>query len=326
MAIDCAAEKDLFATLPNEVLEMTIKMAMGHMNTQERYVFLVEVISKVSLRLKNITSLESLWKNFATFEKLPDEVAAIPIKMAVDSMGTTDREDFLLDVIAKVSTRFKTLASHKSLWKGFVSVYGDEKKMRQVICELLNDGITGLSLGGGSFETISANDIITMAAKCPGLKLLDITSKRVESWPTFAVPWMSLKSLILFACHMSANMFLQVELHRNLPHLETFDIRCSQVLPQSAALVLPDMGKCSALNNVTLGAGKCVVTSLPLGLRELGGSYNLVDRGTYSSIVNMDRASLESRFKVVQIEPEIQFEVSNNQTRIQKSPMQIQLL
>ena len=151
-----------------------------------------------------------------------------------------------------------------------------------------------------------------MAAKCPRLKLLDITSKRVESWPTFAVPWTSLKSLILFACHMSANMFLQVDLHRTLPHLETFDIRCSQVLPQSAPLVLPDMGKCSTLNNVTLGAGKYVVTSLPLGLRELCGSYNLVDRGTYTSIVNMDRASLKRCFKVVEIESKIKYEVPTN--------------
>ena len=39
-----------FDVLPNELIELTIKMAMGNMNTQERHDFLVKVIAKVSLK------------------------------------------------------------------------------------------------------------------------------------------------------------------------------------------------------------------------------------------------------------------------------------
>ena len=60
---------------PNELIELTIKMPMGNMNTQERHDFLEKVIAKVSVRLKNITAIKSMWKGFSPFEMLPDKVA-----------------------------------------------------------------------------------------------------------------------------------------------------------------------------------------------------------------------------------------------------------
>ena len=84
------------------------------------------------------------------FDMLPPEVAEIPIKMAIDAaMNDPDpnpwkKHNYLVDVIAKVFPKFKYLAARMSLWQGDVWIEGGEKKMRRVINEFLNDGITDL--------------------------------------------------------------------------------------------------------------------------------------------------------------------------------------
>ena len=62
-----------FETLPNEIVEISIKMALKSMNTQEKYLFLTEVIPKVSKRLKDISTHKSLWRGLSPIERLPNE-------------------------------------------------------------------------------------------------------------------------------------------------------------------------------------------------------------------------------------------------------------
>ena len=74
-----------FDRLPNEIVEISIKMALKGMNTQEKYHFLTEVIPKVSKRFKDISKHKSLWNGFSPIERLPNEVAEVIIKMAMNN-------------------------------------------------------------------------------------------------------------------------------------------------------------------------------------------------------------------------------------------------
>ena len=63
-------------------------------------------------------------------------------------------------------------------------IYGDEAKIKKVIREFLNDGITNLAIPGiGALPQISAEDILTLAAKCPNLQTLKVNSVKIGSWP-----------------------------------------------------------------------------------------------------------------------------------------------
>ena len=99
----------LFDMLPNELMEINIKMAMGNMNTQERHDFLVKVIAKVSVRLKNIAGIKSMWKGFSPFEMLPDKVAEKIINMAKNSQENgidASRLKLHHDPLARLSTKY----------------------------------------------------------------------------------------------------------------------------------------------------------------------------------------------------------------------------
>ena len=53
-----------------------------------------------------VIEMNVIGKDTSPFDMLSNEVALIPIKMAMNSMNQFERHDFLFDVIAKVSTRF----------------------------------------------------------------------------------------------------------------------------------------------------------------------------------------------------------------------------
>ena len=62
-----------------------------------------------------------------SFDSLSDEIALMIIKMAAGLKFKCGRDrvynhDFLIDVLSKVSVRFRRLASNSSLWKDCVGV------------------------------------------------------------------------------------------------------------------------------------------------------------------------------------------------------------
>ena len=101
----------------------------------------------------------------ASFDSLPDEVALEIVKLSAVRNDPFRRpkydHDFLVDVLCRVSLRFKKLATDSSLWKGRVwiskfSVYNERRacayeagweygrgKDRFVVEECLNIGTRG---------------------------------------------------------------------------------------------------------------------------------------------------------------------------------------
>ena len=292
-----------FDLLPNEVAEIPIKMAMSNGTTQERYDFLVDVMPNISSRFKGLAAVKSMWKGFSHFEMLPTEVAIIPIKMALSDLNIEEKSDFLVDVVSKVSTRFKTLATHKDLWQGRVKVTGDHEKIKKVIHEFLSDGIDHISMRLNDMdEPISSEDVLTIALRCPKLKTLGLTVSTLSTWPTFISPWTSLISLILVG--VRPNIFAGVELHHNFPNLRHFVMGQLPIDSDAQSVVLPDMDKCNFLKTVHLGTGQFIITGLPRQLRQLI-CLSSFEAGT--TIIGMDKASLQARFEKCDIDARIKF-------------------
>ena len=151
--------------LPTEILEMVVKRAMRNTKT---------------VRLDNNDPNEPK-KKFTT---------------------VSNGHNLLIGTIAKISTRFRTLASSRSLWKGEVFVSGGEKQIREVMEGFLSDGITALHLINLAEETvnillpglssrpkrsktviqrttISGDDITNIAARCPNLETLSIAAAKI---------------------------------------------------------------------------------------------------------------------------------------------------
>ena len=145
---DCE-DSSPFDMLPNEVVEIPIKMALKRMNTQERYDYLVEVLSKVSRRFRDIANHKAMWKGFSPFEMLPDNLAEIPIRMASNGLQMASRPfagthtNFLAKSLAEVSSRLKALATLKS----------------QAIRQYVNDGTSNVTFVARGPAELSPNDI-----------------------------------------------------------------------------------------------------------------------------------------------------------------------
>ena len=233
------------------------------------------------------------------FEMLPPEIAEIPIKMVMRG-DRNDNHDFLVDVIAKVSARFKALAASKSLWRGLVDIKADtSEKMQQVVQEFLNDATINLTFNGNQdMPTICGGDIVKIATKCPKLKKLTIHYRiKLNSWPTLNSPWTSLKKLIFFYVVVKPDLFRNVKLHHSLPKLEKLDFYPIMYI-DSPPFILPNMGSCKFLRSIRLSGDRFMVKHLPSGLKNLDG---------YANITNVTKASLEEHLEDCYISPKITF-------------------
>ena len=286
--------------LPNEMLELIFKMAMGNMTTQKRYDFLVDVIPNVSSKFRSLSSVKSLWSGLAPLEMLLNEVAEIPIKMWMNNLEVYQRHDYIVDVISKVSTRLKTLATSKSLWKGTVYVRGNGKNMKEVINEFLNEGVTNLAMHMDE-NSVSPEDILDIFSKCPKLTVFKITFQRIRAWPNFHAPCTTLEKLWLGIS--TSDMFAGVDLHKSFPNLEELVISNGGNDP----IALPDMSKCRNLEEVLLYNGKIKINGLPRGLKRLRCSS--IDHFV-PTIVGIDRSSLEVQLEKCEIDSRIKFKTS----------------
>ena len=88
------------------------------------------------------------------FDSLPDEIVLKIIKMAaLDWPGYSKphlnlKFHFIMDVLFKISVRFRQIATDPSLWKGQVTVYTKPafRELDFVIRECLNNGTTSMKV------------------------------------------------------------------------------------------------------------------------------------------------------------------------------------
>ena len=299
-----------FDFIPNEILEITIKMVMNNMNTQEKYNFLTDVLPKVSRRFKAIANDKPMWKGVSPFEKLPDTLAEIPLRMVLTSVRLHRRSQYLVGDLAMVSSRFKALASLKSLWTGDIVIMGEPDHKKKVIRHYVNNGTTSITLSAAQEpDKLKPKDLIKLSVECPNLNQLTFKAMTVDFWPDFASPWISLKKLSI--CHappasvdigwvVRPDLFMYVKLHHSLPHLEELNIRaCGQ-------FQLPEMEQCHMLHTIRLGLGQYCIGSVPRGLKRLCGRKYLPGDDD-PAILNIERKTLATQLDDCDISHNIQF-------------------
>ena len=109
------------------------------------------------------------------FDSLPDEVVLKIVKMAtrIEEFHYVEYDhDFLLDVICKLSVRFKRLATDSSMWRGHVGICTDGGlywKAEFVVQECLNEGTEEFTVLGDDRQVVEMVDPTT---KFPNLKLV----------------------------------------------------------------------------------------------------------------------------------------------------------
>ena len=116
-----------------------------------------------------------------SLDSLPDEIVLKIIKMAAlmdkftfKHTGLRNSHKFIMDVLFKVSVRFRRLATDSSLWKGHVSVsvQPDFRELDFVIRECLNSRTSSMEVIPVTLPDISLPNhyLIDLATKCPNLK------------------------------------------------------------------------------------------------------------------------------------------------------------
>ena len=263
-------------------------------------------------------------------ELLPPEILEIVIRMSMRNTKklklqndnpndpkskfttVTNGHNFLIDTVANISVRFRTLASSKSLWKGEGYISGCEKKIKGVIEGFLFDGITAIHLINTAQETetvmpksltsrpkrmktviqrttISTTDILNMATRCPNLETLSISAAKLDAWPQFSDPWSSMKILNLTDMEMGCNLFHGIRLHQSLPNLVFFGLGMANIgiTTMLDSITLPEMGHCNDLKVVRLNAGDFCLKSLPQGIKRLEG---------HGDIVNYSRTAIKKQY------------------------------
>ena len=291
-----------FEMLPNEVIMIPIKMAMGQMSTQQQIIFLREVLPKVSKRFKTVSTLKPLWNGFSPFEVLPDAVASKILRRAMAELSHERKAVFLVDIMARVSTRFKHLSCLHSVVSqvnlgGNMEVDGDTDEIKRFLKFFLRDGMTGLRFKNRvdfvrndrttNSTSISTNEITDMAKKCPKLKNFETWSIDMGIWPRLSRPWTSLTSLKLFQIHQTTSLFDGVELHQSLPNIETIHIRYYNPIGQ---ISLPNMRHCKSMKSILIGTeGLFTPNGLPRSLEKLRGDL-------YPTIVGICKACLQKQF------------------------------
>ena len=144
------------------------------------------------------------------FDRLSDEMALKIIAMAAPKINpvhtyshrtTMDKHDFLVDVLCKVSVRFRRLATDFSLWKDSVMIRvpsNDLSKLDFVIREALNSATKELTILPGPiinpptsspFPYQYLRDLTTMFPNLKGVRVFGHGWCVMESGTDIPAPW-----------------------------------------------------------------------------------------------------------------------------------------
>ena len=193
---------------------------------------------------------------------------------------------YLIDVISKISKRFKNIAGDNVFWKNEVSISLDEELDREMkrVVDCMGQNVQKLqfydpqkfihSYTTSTDISISSGEIIALAKKATDLRRLELCGLKLVSWPMLPSTW-SLEDLVLRDVNIPWDMFQNVAIHHCLPNLKTLKmIRCMD--DSGTPIMLPDMSGCQQLEEVRItgmdnDAGYRFSTNLPFpkGIKKL---------------------------------------------------------
>ena len=173
--------------------------------------------------MDDITSTPKVTR--ASINSLPDELILMILELVASEgiQGKSCNHNFILNVISKISKRFKSISSDSSLWRGSVCIRASQQDARFAIRECINKGTKFLKIRISSGEDISTSELMAINRRCTNLEGLDVVTDLV-SWPTFtSIAWKSLKALSL---HLTRDIdpkdFWDGDMDSYLPNLVEF--------------------------------------------------------------------------------------------------------
>ena len=177
--------------------------------------------------------------NVTNINSLPDELILKIVELAASGGGQGEgcNHNFILNVISKISKRFKRISTDPSLWRGNVTINASQQDTRLAIRESINNGTTFLKIRLSSGGNISSGDLIDINKRCTNLKGLDVLFD-LGSWPKYPsiIAWKSMKVLIL---HLTRDVdpidFWDGDMDSYLPNLLEFTI-CSPKMHYTTSL------------------------------------------------------------------------------------------
>ena len=205
---------------------------------------------------------------------------------------------YLVNVISKISERFKLLARDRSLWKGdSINIIGQKS---------LGFPWTTMSISGSEFSKL--------AESCPKMETLYLNNMTVNAWPlAFNPPCLSLKKLIIHGCMMDHDLYKNVIMHQSIPNLEQFI--WMQDRWSKNAFILPDLSGCHKLKKVILDNGTFTAPSIPFPR-----SLKMLTRNMASMpaplMTGFTKASLQAYFDDCDINPNLDFLERPSQTTV----------
>ena len=154
---------------------------------------------------------------------LPDELILKIVKLSAASEGRGEGaiydHNFILNIIGKISTRFKRISADSSLWKGSIAIRASQGDVSFAINQCINMCTTFLKVRTLVGQDVSKAEIKTIYKKCKKLQGLDLIMSR-DIWPALPSPWRSLRVLSLHLPRVIANPeFGDEDFYHNLPNL-----------------------------------------------------------------------------------------------------------
>ena len=257
-----------------------------------------DLMIECTLRFNRLARDPSLWrdersrsklKNFAchgspTLGSLPDKILIKIVKMAASLRETRNIQefpekvpfsyeydhDFLIEVVAKISKRFRRIAAHPAFWKGNVFIYRSSVEIIELVEDYLSDATKGLWVYKNNLTTpLPKRSIAGLAGKCPNLRRLAFSMLASPSghWlgQLFLKPLESLEELYLH-CIVPPDMLRNVQLHRSLPNLR---VLCFKRYQNHSYTDLPDMSGCDKMQRLHLSGGYYGIPAVSVFPREL---------------------------------------------------------
>ena len=220
--------------------------------------------------------MESSLRELAPFERLPNEVLLMIIQMAMGDTPRERRHTFLTDVIGNISRRFSDLPAYPPFWEGrvFLCLGTPLEKERGRKLNYIGEGVESLCLASaprnnsvegpaqstgnttegsehcaqGQTHSLSAQDLATIAHRCPSLRHLSISGFDMNLWPALETP-SPVEFLQLFKIKMQPDTFTEAALHVGLPKIKVIEMNeCKgRSGGEGGTIELPDVSMCEKL-------------------------------------------------------------------------------
>ena len=204
-----------FDSLPDELLLKIVKLAAQTKSSRDAYKYdykyLFSIVSKISIRFRNIARDKSFWGEYILmcnrpgYSQLPD-------------LSEEDVATLLRDFMCEESKLLKLKNLRRKLVDGRWTPVDGEIIRPETVCALSN--------------------------KSPNMIDLHLSGFRFECWPHST--WNSLESLLLGGSQLQSDFLLNAQLHQCLPNLKFLVLdRCESFGEEP--IILPDVSECKSL-------------------------------------------------------------------------------